>query len=105
MEVIAANFPSQAAASHAVRDLIELLEIDRDLITLEWLSPQATAHAGEPLLLVWVRSSERGKARALIERNAGRHVPFDWAQALHEQVSPETFPDPAGIPPGGGAQH
>ena len=91
MEVIAANFPTDAAATAAIRDLTESLSIDADLVELEHLAPAARRHAGEPLVIAWVDPDARAIAREVMERHHGRHCPFDWAQALTEQVSAETI--------------
>ena len=91
MDVIAANFPTDAQAAEAVRDLRRTLQIGPDRIELEHLTQTAEPHAGEPLIVVWVRADERESARELIERHAGRHVPFDWAQAIHEDVASDTI--------------
>ena len=91
MDVIAANFPTDTAAADAVRDLRRTLRISADRIELEHLTESAERHAGEPLVVVWVRSDERESARELIERHEGRHVPFDWAQAIHEDVAPDSI--------------
>jgi hypothetical protein len=91
MDVIAANFPTDAHAAEAVRDLTRTLRIGPDRIELEHLTQTAEPHAGEPLIVVWVRAEERESARELIERHAGRHVPFDWAQAIHEDVASDSI--------------
>jgi hypothetical protein len=91
MDVIAANFPTDAAAAEAVRDLRQTLRISADRIELDHLAQTADFHAGEPLIVVWVRSDERESAREVIERHDGRHVPFDWAQAIHEEVIPDSI--------------
>jgi len=91
MDVIAANFSTEDAAVAAVRDLGRTLRIGPDRIDLEHLDATAERHAGEPLVVVWVRSDEREPARELIQRHDGRHVPFDWAQAIREEVAPDTI--------------
>jgi len=91
MDVIAANFPTDAAAADAVRDLSRTLRIGPDRIEVEHLTESADVHAGEPLIVVWVSVDERERARELIERHEGRHVPFDWAQAIHEEVEPDSI--------------
>ena len=91
MDVIAANFPTDAEAAEAVSDLGRTLLIGPDRIELEHLTESAESHIGEPLIVVWVRADERESARELIERHAGRHVPFDWTQAIHEEVAPDSI--------------
>ena len=91
MDVIAANFPTDAAAAEAVRDLGRTLRIGPDRIELEHLTKTAESHAGEPFIVVWVRADERESARELIERHDGRHVPFDWTQAIHEEVAQDSI--------------
>src|SRR3954470_7693786 len=91
MDVIAANFPSESAAADAVSDLRRTLQIGPDRIELDHLTQNAERHAGEPLVVVLVRSDEREPARELIERHEGRHVPFDWAQAIQEEVAEDSI--------------
>jgi hypothetical protein len=94
MEVVAANFPDEAAAAEAVSEMIGLLRVDPDLISVDRLALTADVHPGEPVLVMWVRPEDRRRAREVIERHAGRHLPLDWLQAVQEEVAPESFSDP-----------
>jgi hypothetical protein len=92
MEVIAANFSTDETAAAAARELTSELSLDEDMVEIEHLAPAARRHAGEPLVVAWVDEDSREEARSVIERHHGRHVPFDWVEALQEEVVADTVP-------------
>lgn len=99
MEIVAANFSDEEAAKEAALELTLKLGLDPDLVSISRLGSRAGVHAGQPVLVAWVREADRTRARTVVERHAGRHIPFDWVQGLDEDVAPETFPVFELVPP------
>ena len=91
MDVVAANFPDELAAEKAAVALTHSLNLDADLVSVAVLGPRAETHAGQPVLVAWVPEDGRRRARRVIARHAGRHVPLDWVQGLEDDVAAESF--------------
>ena len=98
MDVIAAAFDEASEATSAARDLESELQLGDDLVAVGPV-PDLPAGSvgqhpvpGEAVLVAYVGSDESARARDVIGRHHGRHVPLDWLHAVQDEVDPATVP-------------
>ena len=99
MDVIAAAFDERSEATSAAQDLESELHLADGLVAVEAVpDPPAGANEkplpGEAVLVAYVEKDESARARDVIGRHHGRHVPLDWILAVQDEVDPETVPGP-----------
>ena len=98
MDVIVAAFDEATDATLAARDLESQLHLADDSIAVDPVpDPPAGsvgAHPvpGEAVLVAYVKEDARARARDVIGRHGGRHLPFDWLVAIQDEVDPATLP-------------
>jgi hypothetical protein len=99
MDVIVAAFDEATEATAAANDLGSQLMIGEDSIAVDPVPdrPAGSVNAhplpGEAVLVAYVRDDARARARDVIGRHGGRHLPLDWLNAMQEEVDPGTVPD------------
>jgi hypothetical protein len=98
MDVIVAAFDEATEATSAARDLGSQLHIGDDAIAVDPVpDPPAGSVGAHPVpgaavLVAYVQEDVRARARDVIGRHGGRHLPLDWLAALQDEVDPATLP-------------
>ena len=93
IDVVVGTFPTTSEARAAAVEIASVLHLDGDLLSTERVRiPGDERGAKRVVLVAWVPTEGRERARDLIWRHHGRQAPLDWLAGRQDRVLPETFP-------------